>query len=105
MASEIPLGSEGSQLFTIVIEGITYTFEVSYNTRLAIWTANISYSGGVVNGLGLLGGVDIINQIPFDLKNLYTVNLDNPNIDASPDDLGEAVKLYNLTDEEVVSLG
>lgn len=106
MATEITLTSDGSQRFSTVIDGVSYGFRISYNTRMSIWTCSISTEGtDIVNGIGLLGGVDIVNQFTFALKYLFTVNLDNPTVDAGPDNLGIDVKLFKLTESEVLSLG
>jgi len=102
MAQEIILTSDGSQKFTIILDGINYSFNVMYNTRIGIWTANISTEGvELVNGIALVGGVDIVKQFTFALKNLYIVNLNDPKIDATKENLGTDVKLYKLNVAEV----
>lgn len=106
MAIEIALTSDGSQKFSTVIDGTSYGFRLSYNTRMGIWTCSISVEGvDIVNGIGLLGGVDILNQFTFSLKYMFTINLDNSNVDAGPDNLGTGVRLFKLTEFEVLSLG
>ncbi len=106
MAQEIVLTSDGSQNFTIVLDAVTYSFNVSFNTRVGVWTANISREGvELANGITLVGGVDIVQQYTFILKNLFIVNLDNPKVDATEDSLGTDVKLFKLTDAEVASGG
>lgn len=106
MAQEILLTSDGSQKFTIVLGGVNYSFKVSYNTRMGAWRANIATEGTqLANGVTLVGGVDIVQQYPFILKNLFMVNLNNPNIDATGDNLGTDAKLYQLTDAEVAAGG
>lgn len=106
MASEIILTSDGSQQFSTVLDGVSYTFNVSYNTRMNIWTCTISTGGNViVSGVVLVGGVDILNQFTFNLKYMFVVNLDNPTIDAGANNLGTDVKLFKLTEAEVLSIG
>ena len=106
MAREILLTSDGSQNFSTVLDGVTYEFNISYNIRIGVWTANISVDGiDLVNGVVLVGGVDIVTQFTFDLKNLYMVNVNNPNLDANAENLGTDVKLFKLSDDEVASIG
>lgn len=106
MPEEITLTSDGSQTFSTVLDGITYDFIINYNTRLNLWTFNLISEGlQLVNGVALLGGVDIVKQYTFSLKNLYSVNIDNPTIDAIESNLGTEVKLYKLTQSEVDTLG
>lgn len=54
-----------------------------------------------MNGVSLLGGVDILKQYNIPIENAYIVNLDMPNEDATKDNLGIVAKLFILTDEEV----
>ncbi len=106
MAIEIILTSDGSQTFSTVLDGTSYSFDVSYNIRMGVWVCDISASGvTLVKGVTLVGGVDILNQYTFELGYLFVVNVDNPTKDAIPDNLGIDVKLFKLTEEEVVSLG
>jgi hypothetical protein len=106
MALEIVLTSDGSQKFSTVLEGVSYNFKVSYNTRMNVWTCDISTGDTtIVNGVVLVGGVDILNQFTFSLKFLFVVNLDNPILDADSDNLGIEVMLFKLTEDEVFSIG
>ena len=95
MTQEIVLTSDGSQTFNVVLDGVNYLFEVKFNTRMEYWTANISSEGiEIVNGIGLLGGVDIVQQLTDALKNLFIVNIDESKIDATDENLGTSVKLF-----------
>ena len=106
MAQEIILTSDGSQTFTIVLDGVNYSFTVSFNTRMGVWRANIATEGVILaNGVTLVGGVDIVKQYTFILENLFMVNLNDPKVDATGDNLGTDVKLFKLTPEEVLSGG
>lgn len=105
MAVEIALTSDGGQKFSTVIEGASYGFLVSYNARMEIWTCTISQNEvDIANGIVLLGGVDILNQYTFSLNNMYVVNIDNPTQDANGNNLGTDVRLFKLTDSEVLDL-
>ena len=106
MAQEILLTSNGSQRFNVVIEGANYVFLIAYNTRAGIWSATISSEGvELVSGVALVGGVDILKQFTFILKNLYMVDLNGTRLDATSENLGSDAKLFKLTTAEGDSLG
>lgn len=99
---EIPLNSSPEQLFSITLSGQTYDCRVILNSRTGVWNISFSQSGtDIVNGVSLLGGVDILKQYNIPIENAYVVNLDEPNEDPSKDNLGTVAKLFILTDEEV----
>lgn len=99
---EIPLNSNPEQLFSITINGETYDCRVKLNSRTSVWSISLAQSGvDILNGISLLGGVDIFKQYNIPIRNAYVVNLDEPTLDASKTNLGTSTRLYILTDEEV----
>jgi len=101
---EIPLNSSSEQLFSITLNSTNYDCRVIYNSRVGIWSISFATGGDdVVTGIAIVGGVDMVKQYNFPVRNLYTVNLQNPSHDATADNLGTGAKLFMLTDEEVPS--
>lgn len=101
---EIPLNSNPEQLFSITLDGSTYDCRVILNSRTSVWSISFSQSGvNIVNGIALLGGVDILNQYNIPIENMYIVNLNNSSEEASKTNLGTIAKLFVLTDTEVSS--
>lgn len=99
---EIPLNSSPEQLFSITLNGNTYSCRVTLNSRTGIWSISFAQAGvDIVNGIALLGGVDILNQYNIPIENVYVVNLDNPKEDASKTNLGTVARLFILTEAEV----
>lgn len=99
---EIPLNANPEQLFSIVLSGETYDIRVALNSRLGVWTLSFSQLGEpVLSGVSLVGGIDILNQYNIPVTNMYIVNLDQPELDPSRDNLGSVSRLFILTDEEV----
>lgn len=99
---EIPLTSDPEQNFTITLNGTNYGIRVILNSRTGLWTINFSIDEvPLVNGVGLVGGVDILSQYNLDISNVFMVNLASPNQDPSKDSLGTNARLFMLTDEEV----
>jgi len=105
MTLQIPITNEGAQSFRTTLQGNTYQFFISYNSRMEIWYMDIALNNvPLASGIALLGGTDLVGQYAIDLKNLYAVNIDNPTTDATADNLGEEVLLVKLTDVEVTSI-
>ena len=99
---EIPLTSAPEQLLTVTIRGNTYDCRVKINSRSGVWSISFSQFGvDIVNGVPLLAGIDILKQHNLPIDNAYVVNLDDPKLDPSSDNLGVSSKLFILTDEEV----
>ena len=102
---EIPLDSNPEQLFSITLDGNTYDMRVKLNSRLQQWSASFAQSGvDILNGIALVGGIDILQQFNIPIDNMYVVNLDNESLDPSADNLGTVAKLFVLTDAEVSSV-
>ena len=98
---EIPLTSEPEQLFSTSISGVKYNFRVIYGIRSG-WSMSISTDNeDLLDGVSLVGGVDLFKQHNIPIKNAYIVNLNNPSEDATSDNMGTSVKLFILTDDEV----
>ena len=101
---EIPLNSNPEQLFSIVLAETTYDMRVILNSRLGIWSIGLSTNGNsILDGIALVGGVDIFKQYNINITNAYVVNIDNVKEDASKDNLGTVAKLFVLTNEEITS--
>lgn len=101
---EIPLSDVPAQKFSTIINGATYQMRVIWNTRRQTWTMDIAQEGeDILVGLTLVGGVDLMKQYTFPIKNMFMVNVDDSSADISRDGLGTASKLLILTDEEVAS--
>ena len=101
---EVPLTSDPEQLFSINLSGQIFDLRVIFNSRHRVWTADFIQNGTtIVSGVSLLGGIDIMRQYNIGVTNMFTVNIDNSNVDATSSNLGTVVKLFILTDEELSS--
>lgn len=98
---EIPLNSSAEQVFSIIINGKSYDLRVIVNTVLEHWSIDVSSEGvELANGVALLGGTDIFRQYTFPINNALVLNIDNPSLDPTIDNLGTVAKLIIFTDEE-----
>lgn len=99
---EVPLNSSPEQLFSITLDGETYDCRVTLNSRWGVWSISFTQSGvSILDGISMLGGVDILKQYNIPIENMYVVNLDQTNQDADADNLGTVARLFILTDAEV----
>ena len=99
---EIPLSNSPEQFFNITINEENYDCRVILNSRLQQWSISISQNGeDIVNGISLVGGVDLMKQFNLPITNMYILNVDNPILDPTADNLGTVAKLLILTDEEL----
>lgn len=99
---EIPVNSVSFQIFNIVIEGINYECEVAYASREAVWRLSFYQNNiPVINGVTLVGGVDVLKQYLIDIENLYAINLQNSSEDATLENLGTIVRIFQLDEIEL----
>lgn len=99
---EIPLDSKPEQIFSITIDGNTFDCRVILNSRTGVWSISFAQSGvDIINGIALVGGIDILNQYNIPIENAFVINLDQTNLDPSKTNLGIIAKLFILTDVEV----
>ena len=106
---EIPLTSDGEQIFSMVLDDILFDFRILYNSRAndnnGLWQMDISAGEiSIINGAALVIGVDVMLPYNVGPSNLYMLNVTGSNADATKDNLGSGVKLFQLTDEEVLDV-
>ena len=98
---EIPLNSSPEQLFTSTLSGQVFNIRVILNSRLGVWSINFSKDGvDIINGVNIVGGIDLLRAHNLPISNLYVVNLDT-NDDPTRDNLGSIAKLVILEDSEL----
>lgn len=102
---EIPLIAYPEQIFRITLTGVTYEMKVIYNTRSANWSIDIAQNAvQLLFGVPMLGGTDIVQQHTIAIKNLFVINVDDSNVNATVDNLGTVVKLLIVTDQELIDV-
>jgi len=98
----IPLSQNYSSVFTIDIDGETYTFVTSYNSRFGNWSFNIAKNEiEIITGVSMVLGTDIVGQFNLGIDVLFMADLEQTNLDASAFDLGTRVVLVHATQEEI----
>ena len=100
---EIPLNSNPEQLFSITLDGETYDVRIVLSSRTGIWSISFTQNGTtIIDGIAILGGINLLEQYNLPIDNMYLVNLDNPSLDPDKENLGIVAKLFLLTEEEVL---
>lgn len=100
---EIPLTPAKPQKFGITLAGIEYRMTLKYrNTAQGGWVLDIADSNKtpIVDGIPLVTGADLLAQykhLGFKGR-LYVQTRDDPNAVPTFDNLGDAGKLYFVTD-------
>ena len=102
--TEIPIESGvPSQTLKVDLEGDAYNFRIIYNTRVGVWTFDLSNEDGeaLASGVTMVMGADLIDQYNLGIGALVMVEEGITGIDAGVDDLGDRVIFLHLTEEEV----
>lgn len=100
---ELPVNNSPEQLFSITLDGLVYRMRIVYNTRVAQWALSIFQDGvPLVQGVPLIGGVDVLQQHNLPIKNMFAVNLVAPELDPDFDGFGTNSKIVILTDAELI---
>jgi hypothetical protein len=103
---EIPLTSQPEQIFQLSRPEGLHEFRIVANSRLEKWNLSIyRLENGVrvplITGIGLMGGVNIVQQYPsLPWKELYVLNLDEKE-DPTLEDLGTVNRLIELEEIDV----
>ena len=99
---EIPLSNSPEQIFNINLSGENYTFRVLVNSRTGLWTLDLSQNNiDILLGVGLVGGVNILDQYNIAITNMFMINTDNPSLDPTVLNLGSVSRLFILNEEEL----
>lgn len=94
-----------SQTLKVDLEGNTYNIRIIYNTRVGVWTLDLSNESGapLASGVTMVLGADLINQFNLGIGALVMVEDGSTRLDASSEDLGSRILLIHLTPEEVAN--
>lgn len=106
MILEIPVSNDPAQVFTTQLGEAKYVFDVRYNDRSGVWTLDLyeaSTQALIVASLPLVTGQDLLEPYNFGIGSLLCVDGSGQGEDAGPDDLGDRVKLYWFSPDEVTA--
>lgn len=106
MILELPLSSDAAQIFTTQLGDAKYTFDVKYNDRSGVWTLDLydaSTQLMMVASLAMVIGQDLLEPYNFGIGSLLCVDSSGQGLDAGPDDLGDRIRVYWFSPDEVVA--
>ncbi len=107
MIIELPLSSDPAQTMVTQLGDVKYQIEVKYNDRSGVWTIDLGLAttGEVIaQSLPLVLGQDLLEPYNFDMGSLLVVDTSGRHKEAGPDDLGDRVKVYWFSPDEVAAL-
>lgn len=102
----LPFTTDSAQRFTTQLGDAKYTFDAKYNDRSGVWTVDLydaATQALVVASLPLVIGQDLLEPYNFGIGRIFCFDTSNQGIDAGPDDLGERVKVYWFSPDEVTA--
>ncbi len=106
MIAELPFSSDPAQKFTSQLGDAKYTIEAKYNDRSGVWTFDL-YDGAsqqlMVASVPMVLGQDLLEPYNFGIGSILCVDANGTGIDAGPDDLGDRVKVYWFSADEVIA--
>ncbi|MDR0233588.1 MAG: hypothetical protein LBI31_02090 [Zoogloeaceae bacterium] len=103
---EIPFSDAPAQVFQTELDGRRLEFTALWNDRSNVWTMDIAdaITGEVLaKSLPIVLGQDILAAYNFGLGALVAVDTGNTGMDAGPDDLGQRVKVWWMSPEELLT--
>lgn len=105
MILELPLSSDAAQIFTTQLGEAKYSFDVRYNDRSGVWTLDLYDASAVLiaASLPMVIGQDLLEPYNLGIGSLLCVDTTGQGLDAGPDDLGDRVKVYWFSPDEVTA--
>ncbi len=106
MILELPFSNDAAQVFTTQLGETKYIFDARYNDRSGVWTVDLyddSSKALIAASLPLVIGQDLLEPYNFGIGSLLCVDTTSQGLDAGPDDLGDRVKVYWFSPDEVTT--
>jgi len=99
----LPVTSSPEQRLSTIIDGIRYLFRIIYNSRAGTWSLSINttQNEAIINGVVLVGGVNLLGHVDIGISNMFTINVNDENQDATFDNFASDVVITILTDDEL----
>lgn len=105
MILELPFSADAGQIFTTQLADRKFVFDVKFNDRSAVWTLDLLDAvtqAVIISSLPLVLGQDLLEPYNLGIGSILCVDSTGQGVDAGPDDLGDRVKVYWLSPDEVL---
>lgn len=103
----IPLTPRSSNIFDFDLEGNRYTLRHTFNSRLGLWSLDLSLRGKtlVFGAMGVMG-IELFRgfAIPDVPTGLYLIPVDRSTEDPGFNDLGTRVLLMQIEEEDGINV-
>lgn len=101
----IPVTSEPSQTFEIVLEGQTVTLTFKYQTLSDDWLLGIAREDEpILEGQRLVMGTDMLRAHNFGLGGILLFAAEEPGKDPGRNDLEDRVEIVHVTEAEIAAI-
>lgn len=105
MIAEIPFDSTPNRGFVSQLGDRKFLFETRFNDRSGVWTLDLSDNTTkevLLQSVPLVLGCDLLEPYNFGIGALLVQDTSNRGKDAGAEDLGERVKVYWLSPDELI---
>lgn len=101
----LPFTTDSAQKFTTQLGEAKYTIETKYNDRSGVWTIDLYDASTVLiaASLPMVIGQDLLEPYNFGIGRIFCFDTSNQGIDAGPDDLGDRIRVYWFSPDEVIA--
>jgi hypothetical protein len=101
---ELPFTTDPSQSFDIQLGDAKYTIAATFSERTQVWSMDISdfeTKDVIIQGVPLVLGTFLLNPYNLGIGDFLVVDTAMTNQDAGADDLGDRVKVYWQSEDEL----
>lgn len=105
MIVELPLSSDAAQTMITQLGDVKYQIDVKFNDRSGVWTMDVAdflTQVVIIQSMPLVLGQDLMEPYNFTMGRFLTVDTSSRHLEAGPDDLGDRVKVYWFSEDEVL---
>jgi hypothetical protein len=102
---ELPFSNDPAQTFVTQLGDKKYGFDVKFNDRSGVWTLDLSDDATKVpllQSVPLVLGCDLLEAYNLGIGRILVLDTTNRGKDAAPADLGDRVKVYWFSTDEVL---
>jgi hypothetical protein len=104
MILELPFSNHPAHTFVTQLGDQKYGFDVKFNDRSGVWTLDLSDDTTkevLLQSVPLVLGCNLLGPYNFGMGAMLVVDTSNQGKDATADDLGERVKVYWFSEDEL----
>jgi hypothetical protein len=103
MIGELPFIS-APQSVTVQLGSAKYRFKTQFNSRSGVWTFDLYDAADrmMIASVALVLGQDLLEPYNFGIGRIVCIDTSKQGVEAGPNDLGVRVKVYWVSEDEVL---